>query len=107
MTVTLSEQQQIGGTCTNRGCIPSNFLLSNTKQCAHALRLKDNCIQFRLESIQPESLFQKKDAVVGTLRQRMEKALASVKIEWIHGTARLIGPQDVEIESASGISKKH
>src|SRR5437868_9144575 len=95
MAVTLIEREQIGGTCTNRGCIPSKFLLSKAKQYADALRLNENGIQFRLESIQPELLFQKKDAVVTTLRQRMEKALKSASVESITGTARLVSPHEV------------
>jgi dihydrolipoamide dehydrogenase len=106
MSVTLVERQDIGGTCTNRGCIPSKFLLSKAKQYADALRLAENGIHFRLESVQPEILFQNKDSVVGTLRQRMEKALKSSSVEWLTGTARLVSPNEVEIKTATGVVKK-
>src|SRR3954462_2815279 len=70
MAVTLVENREVGGTCTNRGCLPSKFLLSKAKQYADALRLAENGIRFRLESIDPEALFRNKTSVVNTLRQR-------------------------------------
>src|SRR5262249_20333255 len=106
MSVTLVENQEIGGTWTKPGCNPSKFLLSQTKQCADAQHLKDDGIAFRLESIDPELLFHKKQSVVDTLRQRMEKALKSTSAEVIQGTARLLSANEVEITTASGIQKK-
>jgi dihydrolipoamide dehydrogenase len=106
MPVTLVESGEIGGTCTNRGCIPSKFLLSEAKHCADALRLSESGVRFRLESIQPEILFQKKDTVVTTLRQRMEKALKAPGLEVIQGEAKLTSANSVDIQTASGIVKK-
>jgi dihydrolipoamide dehydrogenase len=106
MSVILVERQEIGGTCTNRGCIPSKFLLAEAKRCADALKLAEDGIQFRLESIRPETIFQKKDAVVSTLRQRMEKALKTPGLEHITGEAKLVSANTVEIQTPSGVIKK-
>jgi dihydrolipoamide dehydrogenase len=99
MTVTLVERQDLGGTCLNRGCIPTKFLLTKAKQCVDALRLADSGIQFRLEKISMRPLLDQKDAVVKTLRQRIEQALKSASVERIVGNARLLSPHQVEIVS--------
>jgi dihydrolipoamide dehydrogenase len=102
MRVTLVERERVGGTCTHRGCIPSKFFLSAAKRTADATHLAEDGINFRLESIQPELLFQKKDAVVTTLYQRMEKALKSSALDFIAGEARLLSGTKVEIKTDAG-----
>lgn len=106
MSVILVENQEIGGTCTNRGCIPSKFFLSKAKESADALRLAENGIHFRLESIEAERLFQQKDAVVATLRTRMEKALKGPNLEVIQGTASFVSANEVSIQTAQGTIQK-
>lgn len=101
MTVTLIESQELGGTCLNRGCIPSKFLLTKAKQCADALQLATAGIQFRLEKIRLRQLLEQKDTVVTTLRQRMEQALKAAAVERISGTATLLSPHEVEIHSGA------
>ena len=48
LRVTLIDQQDIGGACLNRGCIPSKFFLSKSKRLADALHLGDAGIQVRV-----------------------------------------------------------
>lgn len=106
MSVTLVERDAIGGTCTHRGCIPSKFLLAAAKRCADAHHLKDIGITFQLQEIRPDLLFQKKSAVVTTLHQRMEKAIASSGVDWVAGEATLTSAHDVEIQTAQGRIRK-
>ncbi len=98
--VTLIEQQDVGGTCLNRGCIPSKFFLSKSKQLADALHLAESGIQVRLEQIRIRALLDQKNTVVSTLRQRMEQALKTAAVERLTGQARLVSPTDVEILTA-------
>src|SRR5258708_4172269 len=98
--VTLIEQQDVGGTCLNRGCIPSKFFLSKSKQLADALHLAESGIQVRLEQIRIRALLDQKNTVVSTLRQRMEQALKTAAVERLTGPARLVSPTDVEILTA-------
>src|SRR5882672_1416120 len=90
MRVTLIEQQETGGTCLNRGCIPSKFFLSKAKQFADALRLADAGIQVRLEKIRMRPLVDQKQTVISTLRQRMEHALKNAGVEYLTGEARFL-----------------
>ena len=68
MHVTLIEQQDVGGTCLNRGCIPSKFFLSKSKQLADALHLADSGIQVRLEQIRMRALLEQKTGVFARWR---------------------------------------
>ena len=97
MSVTLVEEQQIGGACLNRGCIPSKFLLSKAKRCAEALLLAEFGIQFKLEKIRMRPLLEQKNDLLATLRQRMEGALKKGGVETIAGRARFVSPRKIEI----------
>jgi len=88
-SVTLVERDATGGTCLNRGCIPSKFFLSRGKESAGAA--------------QPlAELAAKKDAILTTLRQRMDQAAKSAKIQRVAGTARFTGPHTIEVSGAEG-----
>jgi dihydrolipoamide dehydrogenase len=84
LSVTLVDTAEIGGACLNRGCIPSKFFLSHAKHAAEPVS-------------QVLQLVQQKDAVLTTLRQRMEQAAKSSAIKRITGWAKLLSTHEVEI----------
>src|ERR1700690_3058399 len=73
LSVTLIDSSEMGGTCVNRGCIPSNFFLSRAKHASESVT-----------SI--TSLVEQKNAILATLRQRMEQAAKTATIKWISGS---------------------
>ncbi|OGR90005.1 MAG: dihydrolipoyl dehydrogenase [Elusimicrobia bacterium RIFCSPLOWO2_01_FULL_59_12] len=100
LRVTLIDQQDIGGACLNRGCIPSKFFLSKSKRLADALHLADAGIQVRLEHIRLGPLIEQKNNLLSTLRQRMEQALKSASVERLTGQARFLSAHRVEIHAS-------
>jgi len=89
LSVTLIDAQEMGGTCLNRGCIPSKFFLSQAQRTG-----KD------FSPIQ--SLVDQKNALLATLRQRMEQAAKSAQVARLTGTAKMISPHEVEVTTAAG-----
>ncbi len=104
-SVTLINDGPLGGACTNRGCIPSKYFLTRAKQTAEALALKNNGVEFRLEKIRMRALTEGKDAVVDTLRSRMQQALKAGKIRFLQGRAQLTGTHAAQIIT-SGASER-
>ena len=90
MTVTVFEKAEAGGTCLNRGCIP-------TKVYCHAATLVlDNAkaAEWGLwQSAQPAidfvKLHEHKDAVVAQLREGVETLMRQPSITLVRGAARL------------------
>lgn len=81
-TVTLIDRAEMGGTCLNRGCIPSKFFLSQAKESAN----------------HPSAEFlARKETILNTLRQRMEQGAKAAKITRITGSARFVGSHEVEV----------
>lgn len=95
--VTLIEKDRIGGTCLNRGCIPTKALLHDAK----LLRSLKNSSVFRYEPPNPSSLLQsmmeRKEKVVDELVKGIEFLLSSYRVKAIQGEAHLLGSKQVEI----------
>ncbi len=89
LTVCLVEKDLLGGTCLNRGCIPTKVMLNAAKllgsvrdSSAYGIAVKD--CQFL-----PEQLFRKMDEVVLKLRSGVSSLLKANKVDLIKGRGRL------------------
>lgn len=83
-SVTLVDRADTGGTCLNRGCIPSKFLLSRGHEAA-------------IEPTALGALIERKDGILATLRQRMDQAAKTAKIRQLRGTAQFIDAHTLEV----------
>ena len=85
--VVLFEKDKLGGTCLNRGCIPTKYLL-HAASLFDAVKREpyiktDNPLHF----LDSESLQRGKEDAVESLRQNLERNLLQNKIEIITGQA--------------------
>ena len=93
--VTLIERDKIGGTCLNRGCIPTKALLHDAKM----LRLLRSSTVFQPllnESVNPlESMMERKKKVVQDLVKGVESLLESHRINVKQAQADFLRPNQV------------
>jgi dihydrolipoamide dehydrogenase len=89
-SVLLVEKDALGGTCTNRGCIPTKFLLSRTEQAGSGGR--DDWAK----------LLAHKRGLVQGLSRSIGTACEKAGVEIVKGEGRLIGPSGVEVSKADG-----
>ncbi len=97
--VALVERDRLGGTCLNRGCIPTKSYL----QTADAILETRAWASRGLILDAPPRLDMKKalackDAAVRRLTGGVKSLLESRKVDVVRGTAVLRGPGDVEVE---------
>src|SRR5690606_6321609 len=88
----------LGGTCLNRGCIPTKALLEH----AHALDIVRGAARWGVATSSTPSLDmavvnERKDEVVAGLTKGVDYLFRKHKIESIRGTARLGGGGDVDV----------
>lgn len=100
--VTLIESDALGGTCLNRGCIPSKSLL-------HAVGLYQsmkNAEQYGINatgvSIDLAKMIARKNSVKSMLVSGVQSLLAGNKVEVIKGRAKLTTSSQVEINTEQG-----
>jgi dihydrolipoamide dehydrogenase len=99
----LVEKAEMGGTCLNRGCIPSKALLGS----AHFLTLAKHASLMGLEMAGPvrpnwAKMMARKDAIVEGFRKGVTGLVQSNKIAIFAGRGVVSAPGRVRIESAGG-----
>jgi dihydrolipoamide dehydrogenase len=99
LSVGLVERDRLGGTCLNRGCIPSKALLE-TADLLH--RVTEQGAEFGLAGHEGVSLDYgplgvRRDAVVEKHVKGVEFLMKKNKVTVLHGTGTLTGPTSVRV----------
>lgn len=96
--VALIEVGEIGGTCVNRGCIPTKVW----QHSAHLLRSIRTAATFGLkvavEEIDFKGIVERKNGVAGDIRMGMEGLLANNGVEVLRGRAVLKNDREVDVD---------
>jgi len=98
-TAVVERDPVLGGTCLNRGCIPTKALLEH----AHALKVAQNWKEWGLTlgdasiGIDMAQVHTRKDKIVKGLTGGVEFLFKKNKIDWIKGNGRLAGKNTVEV----------
>lgn len=103
--VTVIEKDKLGGTCLNRGCIPTKALLA----CADALTLIQEAEEFGIEitgEARPDlgKMLERKNKVVAQLRGGIEQLFKSHKIKMVNSMGKLIRQDGkLSVETSEGL----
>lgn len=101
--VTLIEKHDIGGTCLNRGCIPTKALLASAQALHRARAGKEYGFDLTGE-VRPNLplMMERKDRIVAQLRSNVEVLLKKARVDLIRGTGRLASGGQVIVDTDSG-----
>ena len=94
-TILIERYEALGGVCLNVGCIPSKALLHAARVLAEAEEMASRGITFGPPKIEIEALLSWKQSVVDKLTGGLAALARQRKVEVIHGTARLTGPNTI------------
>jgi dihydrolipoamide dehydrogenase len=95
----VEKQKALGGTCLLWGCIPTKALLEH----AHALKVVQHSKEWGISigdaavTINMPQVQERKDKIVGGLAKGIEFLFKKNKIDWIKGTAKLLGNGGVDV----------
>jgi dihydrolipoamide dehydrogenase len=99
------ESGDMGGTCVNRGCIPSKALLAasgRVRELRDEHHLKAMGIQLQQVSFEREGIADHASKLVAKLRGDLTSSLTRVKVDTLKGWGKVAGPQKVEIIGDDG-----
>lgn len=100
--VAVVEKEKLGGTCLNRGCIPTKALIAAVEK----LKAVEDAAAFGIEVSSPKVNFDKvqarKEAVVEKLVSGINYLFKKNKVELISGTAKIKAPGVVEVVENNG-----
>jgi dihydrolipoamide dehydrogenase len=99
------ESHDMGGTCVNRGCIPSKALLAasgRVRELRDEHHLKSLGIQLQQVSFEREGIADHASKLVAKLRGDLTNSLTRLKVDILKGWGKVAGPQTVSIIGDSG-----
>ncbi len=101
--VFLIENREVGGTCLNRGCIPTKTYFRNAEIMSSLKRANEFGIEVQGYKLDGKALQDRKKKVVNTLVSGIEKLISSYKnIEFVAGTATLKDKNTISVELLAG-----
>ncbi len=97
--VVVVEQEAVGGTCLNWGCIPTKTLKATAEALEQFHRAKELGIDLE-GGVRPnmERIMARKNEVIAILAQGIKKIFESYKIHFLEGTARLQDPKKILVQ---------
>lgn len=96
-TVALIEGKELGGTCLNRGCIPSKALIAGAEVLHRIREAQDFGIVVGNVSFDYSKMVDRKDQVVTKVRKSLEGLIAANKIHLIRGYGQFTSPNTLKI----------
>jgi dihydrolipoamide dehydrogenase len=103
------ESRDLGGTCVNRGCVPSKALLAasgRVRELGDRTHLEQFGISAGALSFDRQGIADHAAQLVATIRSNLGKALERAGVTILKGMGSLDGPQRVALREASGIERR-
>jgi dihydrolipoamide dehydrogenase len=99
------EAGDMGGTCVNRGCIPSKALLAasgRVREFSDRHHLQDLGIQLGEVQFERQAIADHATNLVNKIQGDLTNSLKRLKVEIIHGWGELAGTQKVKVSGTDG-----
>ncbi|MDE5915516.1 MAG: FAD-dependent oxidoreductase, partial [Duncaniella sp.] len=93
--VTLIERDKFGGTCLNRGCIPTKALCRTAQIALDFAEARNYGFADTAATLDFPAVMQRKDSVVAELREGVATLLKGVNV--VNGEARFVSPSVIEV----------
>lgn len=92
----------VGGTCLNRGCIPTKALITATSAISQNNHARQLGIHSTFEGIDYKKLNQYKHSTVDAMTSGLRELLIQRQVDIIYGQARLLNSHTVEVSDTHG-----
>lgn len=108
LSTAIVESREMGGTCVNRGCVPSKALLAaagRVRELGDAAHLAGFGITASTLQFDRQGIADHAAQLVATIRGNLTKTLERAGVTILRGEGRLDGPQRVAVREASCIER--
>ncbi|MBA4392263.1 MAG: dihydrolipoyl dehydrogenase [Desulfobacca sp.] len=101
--VVVIEQEAIGGTCLNWGCLPTKTIKATAEAIETFHRAKELGIDLE-GGFRPnmERIMARKNEVIAILATGIKKIFESYKIQYLEGSARIQDPKKISVQGKDG-----
>ncbi len=108
LKVAIIESRDMGGTCVNRGCVPSKALLAasgRVRELADAEHLAGFGIHAAPVRFERQKIADHANQLVAAIRSSLTKTLERANVTILRGHGRLEGDQQVGLRESSGVDR--
>lgn len=98
MKTALVENRELGGTCLNRGCIPTKTIMHSTELFAELKACEHLGIHVGEASYNMEEIQERKEEVLDQLRSGIAMLMKKNKISVYEGTGSITSPHEVTVQ---------
>ena len=108
LKVAILESREMGGTCVNRGCVPSKALLAasgKVREISDFHHLSKFGIHAAPVRFERRKIAEHANNLVLNIRKNLTKSLERVGVTILRGKGRLEGPQCVGLRELNGVDK--
>ena len=97
LSVCLIEEREVGGTCLNRGCIPTKAILASADIYRHMLKAEEFGLKADNVTFNFSKIIERKNRVVENLRNGILKLIKDRKITLVKGRGILLNKNEIEV----------
>lgn len=99
------EAEDMGGTCVNRGCIPSKALLAasgKVRELAHSEHLQSMGVNIGAVSFDRQAIADHASNLVSKIRGDLTNSLTRLKVDTIRGWGKIIAENKISVATKEG-----
>ena len=96
--VCLAEEREVGGTCLNRGCIPTKTLMHSSSLFDEISHAAEFGIEHGGARVNLSRIFERKNEVVAQIREGVEALLKTNKVQVLNAHATIIDAGQISVE---------
>ncbi|MBI5025160.1 MAG: dihydrolipoyl dehydrogenase [Nitrospirae bacterium] len=101
--VTVVEDTEVGGTCLNRGCIPTKALVASAEAFHKAKSLEDYGLELTGEVLPNLSkIMERKNKIVSTQVKGIRALFKSWGVNLLEGKGIILSPERIEVQKRNG-----
>lgn len=104
--VALIERDRLGGTCPNRGCVPSKLLIGFADAARHVKEAGRHFIDAEYKSTDLKKIFDSVNDYVSGVDGRYEGRVEDANVKLIRGEGRFIGTKQIEVNGRKITAEK-
>lgn len=95
--VVLIEAKEVGGTCLNRGCIPSKTLIASAEVLQRVREAEEFGVIVGKVEFNYTKMVERKNHIVSKLRKSLESLIAANKITLLKGFGKFVAPHTLRV----------
>lgn len=104
-SVVLFEKDKIGGTCLNRGCIPTKSMLHLSEIYKQTLESNKIGLDIEIKSFNFKKIIEKREETVDKIRKSLELAVKNSGVKVIFEEAKILNPTTILADREYSVEK--